>query len=218
MRRVLPASVLMWGSPYRPLPAYLLSRAPSTDPAAFPMSSSDRAIDYDPSVAHFAVSKRQFLEAHKDAPYALIATSALVFDARGRILLLQRAAHDSHPGKWEPPGGAVDEDDVTILHAAARELSEETGLEAGRIGRPVGEPHLFKRSNGDTVCRFNFAVYVAADKDGVPSVRLDPNEHQNFVWATEDEVKTEKASNHDAELKFVPGEVKQTVLLAFQQT
>jgi 8-oxo-dGTP pyrophosphatase MutT (NUDIX family) len=28
------------------------------------------------------------------------------------------------PNKWELPGGAVDDDDPTILHAAARELAE----------------------------------------------------------------------------------------------
>lgn len=180
----------------------------------------EHAFEHDPSVAEFAVSKHAFLGMHKDAPYALIATSALVLDKRStsssRILLLQRAASDSHPNKWEPPGGAVDDDDATILHAVARELVEETGLRAARVGGPVGESQLFKRSNGDTVCRFSFAVHVDAGKEGELVVQLDRNEHQSFVWATEDEVRAGEAG--DVELDFVPGEVKRTVLLAFKHT
>jgi 8-oxo-dGTP pyrophosphatase MutT (NUDIX family) len=180
----------------------------------------EHAFEHDPSVAEFAVSKHALLGRHKDAPYALIATSALVVDTRGtsspRILLLQRAASDSHPNKWEPPGGAVDDDDATILHAVARELVEETSLKAARIGGPVGESQPFKRSNGDTVCRFSFAVHVDAGKEDGLVVQLDLNEHQSFVWATEDEVRAGKAG--DVKLNFVPGEVKQTVLQAFKHT
>ncbi|OSS52832.1 hypothetical protein B5807_02509 [Epicoccum nigrum] len=182
--------------------------------------SLEHAFKHDPSVAEFAVSKHAFLGKHKDAPYTLIATSALVLDTRStsspRILLLQRAASDSNPNKWEPPGGAVDDDDATVLHAVARELVEETGLRAARIGGPVGGSQLFKRSNGDTVCRFSFSVHVDAGKEGGLVVQLDPNEHQRFVWATEDEVRAGEAGN--VELNFVPGEVKQTVLLAFKHT
>lgn len=180
----------------------------------------EHVFEHDPSVAEFAVSKQAFLERHKDAPYALIATSALVVDTPGnsspRILLLQRAAIDSHPNRWEPPGGAVDDDDVTILQAVARELIEETGLRATRIGGPIGESQFFKKSNGDAICRFSFAVHVDAGKEGGLVVQPDPNEHQSFIWATEDEVRAGKAG--DVELNFVPGEVKHTVLLAFNHT
>lgn len=175
-------------------------------------------LQYDQSVAEFAVSKQAYLETHRDAPYALIATSALVLDTREtsspRILLLQRAASDSYPNRWEPPGGAVDDDDVSILHAVTRELREETGLEAGRVDGLVGPPRLFKRSNGDLICQFTFAVHVDPDEDRTFTVQLDPNEHQNCVWATEDEVSAGRAG--DVELSFVKDDVKQTVLLAFQ--
>lgn len=176
--------------------------------------TSPHDLDHDLSVDGFTVSKDAYLAVHKDASYTLIATSALVLDPRGpgsslRILLLQRAASDSNPNKWEPPGGAVDDEDVSILHAVTRELKEETGLKATRIDGLVGEPHLFNRSNGDTVCRFNFAVIVDAGED----VKLDPNEHQNYVWASEDEVRTGRTGG--VELSFVRDEVKQTVLFAF---
>lgn len=175
---------------------------------------------YNDSVAKFAVSKGAFLEARPAAAFKLVATAALVLDtntpSETRILLLQRAANDSHPGKWEPPGGAVDDDDLSILHAAARELWEETGLQASYIGGLVGEPQFFRRSNGDQICRFNFAVHVLSKDCDALTAKLDPNEHQSHVWATEAEVRAGRAGAVD--LHFVREEVKQTVLLAFART
>lgn len=172
--------------------------------------------DYDNSVAEFAVSKSAYLKAHPSAAFRLVATAALLLDTsllEPRILLLQRAASDSYPGKWEPPGGAVDDEDLTILHAAARELWEETGLQASHIGGPVGDPHFFSRSNGDQICRFTFAVRVLSENGSALTAKLDPKEHQAHVWATEAEVKAGRTG--DIQLEFVRDEVKQTVLSAF---
>ena len=172
---------------------------------------------HDSSVADFAVSKRAYLDARPEAPFEYVATSTLVLDTRNpsepRILLLQRAASDSNPSKWEPPGGACDNDDLSILHAAARELWEEAGLRAVWIGGPVADPHFFIRSNGGKVCRFNFAVQVSIGGGTELIVKLDPKEHQNFVWATEDEVKARKVDSID--LLFTRDEVRCTVLSAF---
>src|SRR5690606_4068370 len=62
-----------------------------------------------------------------------LATGSHVYDAQGRVLLIQRAAHDSMPNRWETPGGAADPEDATLFEAAARELWEETGLRAKRV-------------------------------------------------------------------------------------
>ncbi|KAJ1323654.1 8-oxo-dGTP diphosphatase [Microdochium nivale] len=51
-----------------------------------------------------------------------------------RVLLVQRAPHDSMPLKWEIPGGGSDDDDPSVLYACARELQEESGLRATRVG------------------------------------------------------------------------------------
>lgn len=176
--------------------------------------------DYDPSVTKFAVSKHAYLKAHPEASFKLIAAGVLVLytnpSSEPRILLLQRAASDSNPHKWEPPGGAVDDDDDSILHAAVRELWEEAGLQAARIAGPVGDPHIFTRSNGDEVCRFNFAVHVSIEAGAASRVKLTPNEHQQYVWATEGEVRAKRVG--DVKLDFVRAEVERTVLLAFQQS
>ncbi|KAF3039729.1 hypothetical protein E8E12_005888 [Didymella heteroderae] len=173
---------------------------------------------YDDSVAEFAVSKDAYLEAHPDAAFKLVATAALVLNfslPEPRILLLQRAASDSYPGKWEPPGGAVDDEDLSILHAAARELWEETGLQASHIGGLVGDPRFFSRSNGDQICRFTFAVHVLSENGSVLTAKLDPKEHQAHVWATEAEIKA--GSTGVTQLEFVQDEVKRTVLSAFSR-
>ncbi|KAF4119782.1 8-oxo-dGTP pyrophosphatase MutT, NUDIX family [Geosmithia morbida] len=82
-------------------------------------------------------------------------TSAIVFDTdqeRRRILLLKRAAHDSMPNRWEPPGGGVDAEDASILNACARELYEEAGLVATRVVREVVEGRrTFKNRTGERV-------------------------------------------------------------------
>jgi 8-oxo-dGTP pyrophosphatase MutT (NUDIX family) len=148
--------------------------------------------------------------------YHFIATGALVFDASTpeRILLIQRAAHDSMPGQWEIPGGACDKEDPSILDGAARELWEETGLTASSIGPQVGDGHFFLTRSGKLVCKFNFLVDVEKDVDGKWDVKLDPNEHQNYVWTTEEEVKARRTG--DVDLKFTTREQEAVVLEAFR--
>jgi 8-oxo-dGTP diphosphatase len=53
----------------------------------------------------------------------------IVVESTGRVLLLRRAADSTAGGRWCLPGGKIDYGDTAEL-AAARELLEETGLEA----------------------------------------------------------------------------------------
>ncbi|KAF5598118.1 NUDIX hydrolase domain-containing protein [Fusarium pseudoanthophilum] len=176
---------------------------------------SDIHFQFDSSSAEFSVSKQAYLAAHPEAQFGYIATSALVLDtsiaSEPRILLLQRAASDDDPNKWEPPGGACDDEDESVLSAAARELREEAGLEAKWIGGPVGEPHFFTLDDGKRVCQFNFLI--KADLS-LKDVKLSPDEHQRFVWASESEVRQRKAG--DIDLDFTRDEVQRTLLAAFQ--
>ena len=68
---------------------------------------------------------------------------ALVHDAAGRLLMIQRG-HEPHAGLWSVPGGRV-EPGETPEAAVEREVREETGLEVhvgavvGRIRIPAGD-------------------------------------------------------------------------------
>jgi 8-oxo-dGTP pyrophosphatase MutT (NUDIX family) len=171
-----------------------------------------------PSTSSFAVPCETYLSTHPDEKfkYKFIATGALVFDTSTpeRILLIQRTAHDSMPSLWEIPGGGCDKEDPSILHGAVRELWEEAGLTAASIGPQVGDGYFFISRGGKLVCKFNFLVDAEKGAGGKLDVKLDPSEHQNYVWATEEEVKVRKVG--DVELKFTTREQEAVVLEAFK--
>ena len=131
-----------------------------------------------------------------------------------RILLIQRAALDSMPSKWETPGGGCDDSDPSILYGVARELWEEAGLTASKIGPPIGDGYFFFTRSRRLVCKFNFLVEAQLGEDGSLNVKLDPNEHQDYVWATEEEVKSKKVG--DIELKFTADDQEKVILEAFR--
>ncbi|PNP48990.1 hypothetical protein THARTR1_10241 [Trichoderma harzianum] len=147
---------------------------------------------FDESLIEWTVPKSDWLSIHgKD--FDGVATSAYIFDAQGRVLLVQRAAHDSMPNLWETPGGAVDAGDSSILAGCAREVKEEAGLVARRMRRLVTEGEgrekwsVFTNRSGTRVfCGFAFEVEVEGGE-----VVLDPEEHQAFLWAGEEDVRDE---------------------------
>lgn len=174
-----------------------------------------------PSTTPFAVPCRTYLSTlntAQDFKHAHIATGALVFNTNTtsnlKILLIQRAAHDSMPLRWETPGGACDDEDESILHGVARELVEETGLAAVRIGPVVGRGYSFLTRGGRLVRKLNFVVECDNESGMEGWVRLDPREHQGFVWATEEEVVAKRVG--DLELRFTTGEQEDVVLEGFR--
>ncbi|KAF7543969.1 hypothetical protein G7Z17_g10315 [Cylindrodendrum hubeiense] len=145
---------------------------------------------FDESVSEWNIPGPQWLKLNEKT-WDGLASGALVFDDKDRILLVQRAPNDSMPNLWEIPGGAVDDDDPSVLYGCARELWEEAGLVARHVKHVIpdgfnGKPGaVFTNRTGKIFwCKFSFEVDVIDTRE----VKLDPNEHQDFVWATEEEV------------------------------
>lgn len=119
-----------------------------------------------------------------------------------QILLVQRAAHEKvYPGCYELPGGHVEDSDKTILDAAVREVTEETGLIVSNI---VGEfspleysvekflaveegtiPTAIVRST----IQLNFVAQVLPfGSTNAFEVKLNPEEHQNYAWVSKEDL------------------------------
>lgn len=194
---------------------------------------------YPQSLARFNVPYEDLLATLNSTlatPLDGLATGAIVFktypdDPQPRILLVQRAASDSMPNRWEIPGGAVDPGE-TILAGAAREVLEESGLVVNEIVELVEQlehddwetvegGYLFKTRRQARIVKFTFVVEV---KD-VNALKLDPNEHQDFVWAAEEECRAKSVSRTEenelgkgsVDLKFTTDAQEEAVFKAFSE-
>ena len=80
-------------------------------------------------------------DAAGSAPHVGPCVGAVVHDAAGRLLLIQRG-HDPHRGSWSLPGGRI-EPGETPEQAVVREVRAETGLvvlpgpAVGRVNIPA---------------------------------------------------------------------------------
>ncbi|KAK1727536.1 hypothetical protein CaCOL14_004899 [Colletotrichum acutatum] len=183
-------------------------------------------LTYPPSLEPYNVPATTWLTTNSKS-WDGLATGALVFSpSTNKILLLQRAAHDSMPLRWETPGGAADPEDASLFAACARELWEEAGLEAEGIMRVVSEGEgrepgsVFTNRTGTRVfCRFAFEVTVKGDGDGWKGVeervRIDPEEHCDFVWASEEEVRRERVG--EREIPITNGQMARLILDGFRR-
>jgi len=95
----------------------------------------------------------------------------------GRCLVAQRGPGMSLAGKWEFPGGKV-EDGEEPEAALAREIEEELGLQIA-VGEPLGSGSA---QVGGRVVRLD--VYAATIGFGVMALR----EHAQVSWANRDQL------------------------------
>lgn len=195
---------------------------PAPNPTEVKGPCSSTAFASSPSLSLYTVPLASYLPSNP-APsgdsYEGIATGSLVINPKtSRLLLLRRAPHDSMPLLWETPGGAVDPEDKSILHGAARELYEETGLAASRIGEPVGGIQEFFTRKGMRMGKISFLVDVdvqnGSPEDEEIKVKIDPNEHVQFIWVTEDEARAKKAG--EVQLEYTTQAQEETIYEAFR--
>ena len=136
--------------------------------------------------------------------------------------------------------GGVDPEDEIIRDAVAREVKEETGLTVSWVIQQIGNGVSFFASRGVKVLKLTFVVEIheietlsdeakvltesslikariGSDSSKNPTeaipVVLSASEHQNFVWATRDQV---VAGATDAvTLDFASPDQKAVMLEAF---
>ncbi|KAF2662665.1 hypothetical protein K491DRAFT_686542 [Lophiostoma macrostomum CBS 122681] len=155
------------------------------------MSPARASFEYPPALQQYMITEAEFFE--QNPQYGKLCTGVVVFDDAGRMLLVQRAKEEkAFPNLWEIPGGKVDDTDESILHGVARELKEEAGLDVTRVIRKIGEfgweEYHTIRKRQEVWRKLIFEVEVKE-----LNVVLDPEEHQHYVFATEEDVLQDKA-------------------------
>jgi 8-oxo-dGTP diphosphatase len=103
------------------------------------------------------------------------ASSVLLVNCRGELLLVRRAATTLLGGLWELPGGGI-EDGEGLLDAVRRELGEETGITGARVTAYLGHSD-YDNARGLRVREFAFAATLDHDQDVVLS-----SEHDAHQW------------------------------------
>ncbi|KAF2141526.1 uncharacterized protein K452DRAFT_288217 [Aplosporella prunicola CBS 121167] len=181
--------------------------------------TTEKLFAFPEDLSQLSVDHATFLRLHPK--YHQVAVGALVFH-NDRLLLVKRSATErSFANCWEFPGGSVDPEDKTIFHAVARELMEEAGLRAVSILNQVGEGVEFHSGWGmrkKMWLKLSFEVEVAEGKEKTEKdipVKLDPIEHQAYLWVTEDDIRRGEVDG--IQLQFVTAAQTAVMLECFRQ-
>lgn len=102
-----------------------------------------------------------------------VGAAVVILDDEGRLLLVKRADFATKPGLWSIPAGFVNYGE-DVREAAARELLEETGLEAD-----VGEP-VFVASNFHDPVKLTVGVWFEGTLTGGTLQAGDDAEEAEF--------------------------------------
>jgi 8-oxo-dGTP diphosphatase len=112
-----------------------------------------------------------------------VGCGALLIDAAGKILLLQRGpASRNEAGCWARPGGAV-EFGETVADAVRREVREELGVEIELLDN-LGWTEQFLPEAGQHWVSVGFCARIVSGK---PRIR-EPEKTAAFGWFAPDEL------------------------------
>ena len=124
-------------------------------------------------------SWKTFLGEGKESEVGIVAC----LNDEQQFLILRRSDIDDREGQWTMPGGHIDPDDGSIESGAVRELREEASLtckisDLTYLGSPKEKKYYFLtlKWSGD----------VNVDK---PNPKTDEIEHDDYKWATINEIK-----------------------------
>ncbi len=111
-------------------------------------------------------------------------TLVVIYTAKLEVLLIERA---DHPGFWQSVTGSQDAGE-TLAQTAAREVAEETGLDASRFLLSDWQQQsdyeiypIWRHRYAPGVTHNTEHVFSLGVPDRVP-VRLAPREHLQHVW------------------------------------
>ena len=116
--------------------------------------------------------------AWKNGEFGLV-VCVWVYDGRGKVLMTRRAKGKSFAGTWENSGGAAKAGE-TSRQAIARELFEETGIQAGEDEFQL----LCQGKDGHTIYDF----YALKRQTDIKDIVLLPGETDDAKWVTRNEV------------------------------
>lgn len=98
--------------------------------------------------------------------------TAAIIEKNGRILIGKRKEGKHHAGKWEFPGGTLEEGE-TLEQCLKRELEEELAVDA-----QIGELYCI----GEHVLTPEWTIRLFAYRVNRISGTLTPKEHEEIKW------------------------------------
>ena len=99
-----------------------------------------------------------------------------IYSKEQEVLLFRMTAERG--GGWQPVTGGVEKEE-SLVQAALREVSEESGIHA-QEAESLQIDFKFKDRWGDAH-EFVFAVQAPSP---LPEIKLDPKEHSEYQWIT----------------------------------
>ncbi len=115
----------------------------------------------------------------------------VIHTAARDVLLIERATADGQPsGTWQSVTGSLDTEDEIFIECAAREVMEETGLDAHAAGHHLTDWHLENTYDIWPHYLYRYAPGITRNTERVfglciPApvrVQLAPSEHLNQIW------------------------------------
>lgn len=100
--------------------------------------------------------------------------AAAVIECNDRVLIAQRAKKDALYGKWEFPGGKVEEGE-TLHECLKRELNEELGIQVTEIGEYLCTSTFYHKN-----ILFDMCVFKVVSFHGQIVLR----EHSAIAWVS----------------------------------
>lgn len=109
--------------------------------------------------------------------YIGVGGGILIFDKKGRVLLMKRGAKSKNEaGWWSKPGGAVEYGEKA-RPAMQREIKEELDINVKIWGYLPHTDHIIKKDGQHWVA----INYLASIKSGTPKI-MEPHKCDEIVW------------------------------------